>query len=74
MQPVLDIGPTLLNYDGLQPIRDMTGKDLCDTVANDPGQEPELQDPEVETRIAGQLSRLMTEAHAPAKLFQRFGL
>lgn len=35
VQPVLDIGPTLLNLFGLEPTADMTGKDLTAAVAND---------------------------------------
>jgi arylsulfatase A-like enzyme len=169
VQPVLDIGPTLLNLFGLQPTKEMTGKDLTATVtadtpvrdaavfgyfgyplnvtdgshvymrnhrradiplyeynwmpntmrdrfspeeftgldlspplpftknipvprfprkeaafpswnaklfnlAEDPGQETELKDPDVEARMVEHLSALMREAHAPEELFNRFAL
>lgn len=35
VQPVLDIGPTLLNAFGLSPTADMTGQDLAPAVEND---------------------------------------
>ncbi len=35
VQPALDIGPTLLEYFGVQRTKDMTGCDLKDTVAHD---------------------------------------
>jgi arylsulfatase A-like enzyme len=35
VQPMLDIGPTLLDFFGAQPTADMLGKNLRDTIAND---------------------------------------
>lgn len=35
VQPSIDLGPTLLNYFGVSPTKDMTGKDLTGAIADD---------------------------------------
>ena len=48
------------------------GSPMLFNVKEDPAQSTQLDDPETEERLLGQLSTLMQEAHAPDHVFEKF--